>query len=72
MGYQLTEAGRERAGELRSLYAQAYRNSAGLVGRELNKLSDRALQQQTREWLQADELLIDLFEPVPVSAEVPA
>ena len=56
----------------RSLYAQAYRRSADLVGRELNKLSDRALQQRTREWLQADELLIDLFEPSPVSAEVPA
>jgi hypothetical protein len=70
VGYQLTASGRARAGELRSLYAQAYRHSAGLVGRELNKLSDRALQQQTRQWLQADELLIDLFEPVLASPEV--
>ncbi|HEV7806531.1 MAG TPA: ABC-three component system middle component 2 [Solirubrobacteraceae bacterium] len=72
VGYKLTDAGRVHAAELRSLYAQAYRRSADLVGRELNKLSDRALQQRTREWLQADELLIDLFEPSPVSAEVPA
>lgn len=61
--YALTDSGRERAGELRSLYAQGYRRSAELIGRELNRLSDRRLQERTREWLQADELLIDLFEP---------
>ena len=69
---RLTEPGRQHARELRSLYAQAYRRSAELVGRELNRLSDRALQEQTREWLQADELLIDLFEPVPAASEVDA
>lgn len=68
VGYGLTDAGRERAQELRSLYAHAYRRSAELVGRELNRLSDRALQQRTREWLKADELLIDLFEPVLASS----
>jgi len=62
--YRLTDEGHERARELRSLYAHAYRRSAELVGRELNRLSDRALQERTRQWLQADELLIDLFEPV--------
>jgi hypothetical protein len=67
--YLLTDAGRDRAAELGSLYAQAYRSSAALVGRALNKLSDRALQEQTREWLRADELLIDLFEPIPVEQE---
>jgi hypothetical protein len=35
---------------------------AKLIARELNRLSDRALQQQTREWLQAYELLVDSFE----------
>lgn len=63
VAYGLTESGRQRARELRSLYAQAYRRSADLVIRELNRLSDRALQQRTRVWLQADDLLIDLFEP---------
>ena len=63
--YALTDAGSEHAASFRSLYAQAYRSSAALVGRELNRLSDRALQLQTRQWLRADELLIDLFEPVP-------
>jgi hypothetical protein len=67
--YALTDAGREHAAALRSLYAQAYRSSAALVGRVLNKLSDRALQEQTRKWLRADELLIDLFEPVPVDSD---
>jgi hypothetical protein len=62
VAYGLSDSGSSRAGELRSLYAQAYRRSAELIARELNRLSDRALQQQTREWLQADELLIDLFE----------
>jgi hypothetical protein len=63
VAYALTEDGHSRAGDLRSLYAQGYRHSAELVGRELNRLSDRALQRQTRMWLQADELLVDLFEP---------
>jgi len=63
VAYRLTAPGHERASALRSLYAQAYRKSAELIIRELNRMSDRALQQRTREWLQADELLIDLFEP---------
>jgi hypothetical protein len=67
--YGLTPTGQEHAASLRSLYAQAYRSSAELVGRALNKLSDRALQERTREWLRADELLIDLFEPVPAEFE---
>lgn len=70
--YSLTDSGRKRAASLRSLYAQAYRSSAALVSRALNKLSDRALQAQTRTWLRADELLIDMFEPIPVEAESPS
>jgi hypothetical protein len=70
--YSLTGAGREAANSLRSLYAQSYRSSATVVGRALNRLPDRALQQKTREWLRADELLIDLFEPVSVEQERPS
>lgn len=69
--YALTGSGTDYASSLRSLYAQAYRTSAALVGRALNKLSDRALQVRTREWLRADDLLIDLFEPVHVAQEEP-
>lgn len=69
VAYGLTDVGRVQAGAFRSLYAQAYRRSAQLVGRELNRLSDRALQQQTRQWLRADELLVDLFEPAPLAWE---
>lgn len=66
VAYELTETGANHVGELRSLYGQAYRRSAELVARELNRLSDRKLQEQTRVWLQADGLLIDIFETVPV------
>jgi hypothetical protein len=64
--YSLTATGVDVALSLRSLYAVAYRSSATVVGRALNRLSDKALQEQTRRWLRADELLIDLFEPVNV------
>jgi hypothetical protein len=67
VAYGLSASGLARAGELRSLYALAYRRSAELIARELNRLSDRALQQQTREWLQADELLVDIFETPPAA-----
>jgi hypothetical protein len=67
--YSLTADGTEQAASLRSLYAQAYRSSAAVVGRALNRLSDRALQERTRAWLRADELLIDLFEPVSSEQE---
>lgn len=62
VAYGLSASGSMRANDLQSLYAQAYRRSADMIARELNRLSDRALQEQTREWLQADELLVDIFE----------
>jgi hypothetical protein len=62
--YTLTSAGTDAASSLRSFYVAAYRSSTTVVGRALNRLSDKALQEQTRRWLRADELLIDLFEPV--------
>jgi hypothetical protein len=67
VAYGLSATGLGGAGELRSLYALAYRRSAELIARELNKLSDRALQQQTREWLQAHELLVDIFDMPPAA-----
>lgn len=70
VAYALTDEGRELAARHHSLYAQAYRESASIIGRELNKLSDRALHERTRSWLKADELMIDLFGPAPDAAEV--
>lgn len=60
--YSLTEDGHAVADDLGSMYAAAYRRSAELVGRELNRLSDAALRQRAKEWLAADELLIDLYD----------
>jgi hypothetical protein len=60
--YGLTERGHALAEELRSMYAAAYRRSAEFVGRELNRLSDTALRQRAKDWLAADELLIDLYD----------
>ena len=65
--YLPTEQGRQLAGELRSLYARAYRTSVELVARELNRLSDTALQREARRWLRADTLLIDLYDTEPSS-----
>jgi hypothetical protein len=69
VAYELTGFGKAQSAELGSLYAIAYRRSADLVGRALNRLSDKALQLQTRAWLQADELLVDLFEQTVAESE---
>ncbi len=72
IAYELTTTGRHGAEALRSFYAQSYRRSAQVVGRELNRLSDKALQEETRGWLRADDLLIDLFEhPAQAATDVP-
>jgi hypothetical protein len=60
--YGLADIGRELASGMSSLYATGYRTSAQLVARELNRLSDGALQEAARAWLRADTLLIDLYE----------
>lgn len=63
--YRLTEAGHGLSKGLQSLYANSYRESVRLIGRELNRYSDMSLRHRSRDWLQADELLIDLFHEEP-------
>ncbi|HEU4976299.1 MAG TPA: ABC-three component system middle component 2 [Baekduia sp.] len=55
-----TDDGTRVAGQLRSMYALAFRESAALVVTKLNKLSDGALERDARRWLKAEPFLIDL------------
>lgn len=58
--YELTDSGRALADDLTSVYAQAYRASAKLVAKNLNRLSNKALRERTSEVLRAESFLIDL------------
>jgi hypothetical protein len=59
--FSATEEGRALANELRSLYAEAFRASAIIVVRRLNKISDKALGESAQEWLRAESFLVDLY-----------
>jgi hypothetical protein len=69
LAFDLTDAGRERADAFTALYARAYRRSADLVVKALNRLSDRRLHQQAAEWLEAKPFLIDLYDVEPEGPE---
>jgi hypothetical protein len=58
----LTDLGRERSGTLVSLYAEAYRLSVSLIRPKMRNLSDTALARQVQQWLQIDDLRIDLLD----------
>jgi len=60
--FSLTAEGREAAGRLKTLYADAFRASAEVVVRKLNRLSDKALGEQARDWLRAEPFLVDIYE----------
>jgi hypothetical protein len=62
IAYHITDRGSEIAGDLHALYAAAYRDSASLVIRRLNKLSDKKLREEARRWLRAEGFLIDLYD----------
>jgi hypothetical protein len=62
--FHLTHEGREVAGRLKTLYADAFRSSAEIVVRNLNRLSDKALNEQAREWLRAEPFLVDIYDAV--------
>lgn len=66
--FALTEEGRMHGSRYRCLYARAYRRSARVVVQRLHKLSDRRLNEQAREWLQARPFLIDLYDFEPGAA----
>lgn len=59
--WETTEDGANVAGQLRSMYALAFRESATLVVTKLNRLSDGALERDARGWLKAEPFLIDLI-----------
>ncbi|MFI1240324.1 hypothetical protein [Nocardia salmonicida] len=63
-GYRLTESGGDLAAGLTSIYAEAYREAAGVVLRRLKRLSDRQLTLHAEGWLGRSWLLIDLFDDV--------
>jgi len=58
----VTPAGVDAAGQLVSVYADAYRRSAALVIGEVAKLNPTALYRQLEHWLQADPILFDLID----------
>jgi hypothetical protein len=59
--FSASDEGRQLASELQTLYGQAFRSSAALVVRHLNKLSDKALNERARVWLKAEPFLIDIY-----------
>ncbi len=62
---ELTDAGREAASRLTSLYADAYRQSVEMI-RPLFRLSETALAKQANQWLRlSDEARIDLLDLEP-------
>jgi hypothetical protein len=62
VSYGVTERGSAIAKELRALYAVGYRESASIVIRRLNKLSDKRLREEARRWLRAEGFLIDIYD----------
>jgi hypothetical protein len=61
VSYKVTQRGRTLAHDLNALYAVAYRDSASIVSRRLNKLSDKKLREEARRWLRAEGFLIDIY-----------
>jgi hypothetical protein len=62
--FSLTDGGREAAERLKTLYANAFRSSAEIVVRNLNRLSDKKLTERAKEWLRAEPFLVDIYDPV--------
>lgn len=58
----ITPTGKRVAAELVSMYADAYRQSAALVVKEVAKLTPQGLYKKLEQWLQADPILFDLVD----------
>jgi hypothetical protein len=69
-GYLLTDIGHYLAQQMNSVYADAYRTSAGVVLRKLGKLSDRRLNAAADQWLGKSWLLIDFLEDIKETVPV--
>lgn len=62
LAYNLTQRGADSIPDLRSLYALSFVESARLVTKKLNRLSDKRLREQAKTWLRAETLMIDLYD----------
>jgi hypothetical protein len=60
--YAISESGQVLVAELNSLYASAYRKSAEIVLRRLDRLADKRLREDAKRWLNDERLLIDLYD----------
>lgn len=52
--YSITEAGQDLGGRFTATYATSFTTAAGIVVRQLRKLSDKRLREQTARWLRPD------------------
>ncbi|WP_053607580.1 ABC-three component system middle component 2 [Streptomyces sp. MMG1522] len=70
--YSITEAGQDLGGRFTATYATAFTTAAGIVVRQLRKLSDKRLREQTALWLSPDgsdgpaAALMSVLGPGPV------
>ncbi|WP_159400333.1 ABC-three component system middle component 2 [Streptomyces sp. XY431] len=60
--YIITDSGREISEQLTSVYADAYRASAEVVSKRIEKVPDTKLQEKCRDWLKADPAMMDLYD----------
>ncbi len=67
--YAASNQGLEVAKLMRSLYAQAYEQSARVILDRLRRLSDKGLRESAREWLRAEALLVDIYDLEPASVQ---
>lgn len=59
--FKISESGMVAAGQLNSIYAQAYRDSVGVIMNRIRKVPDSKLPEYCRKWLQADPAMLDLL-----------
>ncbi|MFC7841630.1 ABC-three component system middle component 2 [Streptomyces sp. NPDC057382] len=52
--YSITEAGQHLGGQFTATYATSFATAADIVVRQLRKLSDKRLREQTARWLRPD------------------
>lgn len=62
LAIRMTLRGKDAASHLRSLQANALRESALQVIAKLDRLADRTLNQRSREWTEQNGLIIDIFQ----------
>ncbi|SCE01831.1 MULTISPECIES: hypothetical protein [unclassified Streptomyces] len=52
--YSITEAGQDLGGRFTATYATSFTTASGIVVRQLRKLTDKRLREQTARWLRPD------------------